>query len=810
MRGLFLTIGIACALGFAVPAAAQQKAADTLIDRAKATMMTEPAEALRLATDAEQRAAAIPDAPTRATVAATALWLQSEALIRSRDAKAAAPRIARALKLIGGNPEPSKLRGDLLLARAGVQHEQNRPAEALASLQEAFQIFGQVGEKRSQSIALQTIANLYTEANDLVSADKYFKQAAEIYEGDPRLLLFLYNNRGNVLIRLERNAAASAQYQQALTVARSLRSESLLPPILTNLARSLVLEQKYDPADALISEALAIVRRGSAGGGAESQLLAISAGSALARGRLTQARSLIERSFAGVDLANTPIAYRDAHLTAYSIYRELGEGAKALPHLERVRKLGDDAAQLATSTNMALMAARFDFAGQELRIANLKAEELRRSAEFQRTIFIGLGGATLIIITLLSIGLFTIRRSRNQVRDANIELNQTNTALEKALKAKTEFLATTSHEIRTPLNGILGMTQIMLRDPAMRDETRDRLSIVHGAGMTMRALVDDILDVAKMETGNLTVEMAATDLHDTLKDVTRMWDEQARGKGLGFTLDLSAAPRWVETDAGRLRQMLFNLLSNALKFTESGQVGVAVDGADGRLRIAVSDSGIGIPADKHDEIFESFRQVDAGTTRKFGGTGLGLAIVRNLAIALGGEVSVRSVEGEGTTFIVDLPLIEATAPAASAPVEGVGESIVVLDRNPIARGMLRTLLAPKFDDVQFAASPEEALAAISEGQAFVLLAEEATLKAAGEDAVAVLADLVTAASAKNARTAVLWAKPDGATLAALATTGVKRVIAKPVAGAALIEALIADREENCATNRASKLVSQAA
>ncbi len=809
MRRLLLAIGMVCALGFTTPSHAQQKAADTLIERAKTTMMTEPETALKLATEAEKKAVAITDPQVRATAAATALWLQSEALIRSRNATKAAPRIARALKLIGGNSGPSKLRGDLLLARSGVQHEQNRPAEALASLQEAFQIFGQVGEKRSQSITLQTIANLYTEANDLVSAEKYFKQAADIYEGDPRLLLFLYNNRGNVLLRLERWREASAQHRQAIAVARSLRSEPLLPPILANLARGLISQGKYDEADAAIAEALRIVRKGGAGE-TEAQLLAISATSAFHRGRLAQARSLIERSFAGVDLENTPITYRDAHLTAYSIYRALGDGTRALPHLERVRKLGDDAAQLATSTNMALMAARFDYAGQELRIANLKADELRRAAEFQRTIFIALGGATLIIITLLSIGLFTIRRSRNQVRDANIELNQTNTALEKALKAKTEFLATTSHEIRTPLNGILGMTQIMLRDPAMRNETRDRLSIVHGAGMTMRALVDDILDVAKMETGNLTVEMAATDLHATLKDATRMWEEQARGKGLGFTLDLAAAPRWIETDAGRLRQMLFNLLSNALKFTESGQVGVIVNSADDRLRIAVSDSGIGIPAEKHEEIFESFRQVDAGTTRKFGGTGLGLAIVRNLAVALGGQVSVRSVEGQGTIFTVDLPLVEAAAPTASATVKDVGESIVVLDRNPIARGMLRTLLEPKFDDVQFAASPAEALAAISGDRQIVVLVEEATLKVAGDDAIATLTALAGAARAKNARTAILWSKPDDAMVMALTEAGADTVIAKPIAGAALIEALVVGRKEICATSRATKLVSQAA
>ncbi|MCP3728935.1 ATP-binding protein [Sphingomonas sp. MG17] len=808
MRRSLTILALAAAFAIALPAAAQQQAADALNERAKAAMMSEPPQALALATQAEQRAATIGDVTARNRTAATALWLQSEALIRSRDAKAAAPRITRALRLIGGASGPSKLRGDLLLARAGVQQSQARPAEALASLQEAFRIFGEVNEKRSQSIALQTMAMLYTDAIDLASADKYLKQAAEIYEGDPQLLLFLYNNRGNVLLQMERATEATAQYRRALNVARTLGSETVLPPILANLARSLMVENKLDEADTVISEGLAIIRR--SGKGSEARLLTLAADSAYRHRDLPRARALIERSFVGVNLAETPIAFRDAHLTAYNIYKALGDDARALPHLERVRKLGDDTAKLATTTSTALMAARFDYANQELRIANLKAEELRKAAEFQRTIFLGLGGATLVIIVLLSIGLFTIRRSRNQVRAANTELNQTNVALEKALKAKTEFLATTSHEIRTPLNGILGMTQIMLRDPAVPAATRDRLGIVHGAGMTMRALVDDILDVAKMETGNLTVELAATDLHATLRDVTRMWDEQARAKNVGFKLDFADAPRWIETDSGRLRQMLFNLLSNAVKFTEAGEIGVRAVAEGERLRLAVSDSGIGIPADKHEEIFESFKQADSGTTRKFGGTGLGLAIVRNLAHALEGEVAVASVEGQGTTFTVDLPLKLVEAPAGSDAETQGGETIVVLDKNPIARGMLRTMFTPKFAAVEFAATPDEAIDRVPDDQPTLLLADEATLKSAGEDAVAVLAALVERAKQKGARTAVLWAKPDEEMIAALNGTGVGTIVAKPVAGPALIEALIAGAQENHRRSGDGKLESQAA
>ncbi|MFN3435939.1 MAG: ATP-binding protein, partial [Sphingomonas sp.] len=179
---------------------------------------------------------------------------------------------------------------------------------------------------------------------------------------------------------------------------------------------------------------------------------------------------------------------------------------------------------------------------------------------------------------------------------------------------------------------------------------------------------------------------------------------------LDFTLSHADTPRWIETDPGRLRQIVFNLLSNAVKFTERGELAVAVAAAGDRLRLTIRDTGIGIPADKFDEVFESFKQVDAGTTRQFGGTGLGLAIVRNLAQALDGDVTVASVVGEGSTFTVDLPLRLVDAPDWAVEVAGDGEHLVVLDRNPIVRGMLRTLLAPHFATVEFAATLDEAVA----------------------------------------------------------------------------------------------------
>jgi signal transduction histidine kinase/Tfp pilus assembly protein PilF len=817
MRGL-LRIGLALALAqlCILPASAAEqpfpKALEAQVQAAKDSMMADQAQALRHVALIDAMARRIPDRRQRILALATARWLGAEAHLRSDGADRAAPMLDEALRLIGNINGPTKLRGDLLMAQGVLLMQRNAPVEALANYQKAFRAFGAVKEPRSQAIALQNIGALYSTATDNNRAEQYYRQAAELYDADPVLSLSLRNRRGNILATLGRLAEAEKEYEAALAIARQLDMPVLEARVLVNLARNQVDLQQFDAADRTLARGFKLARDADADL-LRRHLLATAARLAADRGDKARAVRLIGECFAGVDLATTTGDFRISHGFAYEILRDSGATRAALAHLEAMKRLDDETTKVATSTGAALMAARFNFAEQQTRIQMLKAEEARRTAAFQRTLFLSIGGATLVIIALLSFGLITIRRSRNQVRATNVVLGETNVALEKALKAKTEFLATTSHEIRTPLNGILGMTQVMLADSKLDAGTRDRIGIVHGAGMTMRSLVDDILDVAKMETGNLTVDAAPMDLPATLREVTRLWDEQARGKGLGFRLELSHAPAWIVSDSGRLRQIVFNLLSNAIKFTERGSVTLRAvaegEGEARRLRLVVTDSGIGIPVEKFEEIFESFRQVDAGTTRQFGGTGLGLTICRNLARAMGGDIAVESAEGQGATFTVDLPLVTAEAPAAaSAGGVRAGAEMLILDRNPIARSMLRTLLEPKLASLRFGASAGEALAMMDEKAVTHLLVDEATLKAGEGEPLETLGELVAAVS--PGACSVLWMKPDTETHAQLLAKGVVQVIEKPVSGAALIAAVIPDAEENLKPAGGDPLVSQAA
>ena len=260
-------------------------------------------------------------------------------------------------------------------------------------------------------------------------------------------------------------------------------------------------------------------------------------------------------------------------------------------------------------------------------------------------------------------------------------------ALEKAEAAnhaKSLFLASISHEIRTPMNGVLGMTELMLtetKDPA----TREQLEVIQRSGKLLVALIDDLLDVTKLEAHRLRLEEAPFALPAALTDVERLFSARAQEKGLTFEVALApGCPVNVHGDALRLRQVLLNLVSNGLKFTEQGRVKLAVNRTEQGLQFSVEDTGIGIPAEVMPRLFSVFEQGDASTTRRFGGTGLGLALSRQLVTLMGGTLLVESVEHQGSRFHFTLPLREVRSPAPRAPVSTTDRPrVLVVDDNPI-------------------------------------------------------------------------------------------------------------------------------
>jgi signal transduction histidine kinase/CheY-like chemotaxis protein len=297
---------------------------------------------------------------------------------------------------------------------------------------------------------------------------------------------------------------------------------------------------------------------------------------------------------------------------------------------------------------------------------------------------------------------------------------------ERANRAKSTFLATMSHEIRTPMNGVLGMAQILKRSSLTADQEQQIDTLIH-SGEFLLSILNDILDVSKIDAGRMEVAAAPADLRTLLTQLTHFWTPHAAGKGLSLTLTVAeATPRYVEMDALRVRQILFNLIGNALKFTEQGGVTIAVEaepapGDRAVVHFAIIDTGVGIGADAIGGLFERFTQVDDSAQRRFGGTGLGLAISKQLTDLMGGRISVESAPGRGSSFHVALPLAIAGAPAEAAPAppetetaaEGMSLSILAVDDNPVNLNVLDHLLRAVGHQVTTVSGGAEALEALA-------------------------------------------------------------------------------------------------
>ena len=275
---------------------------------------------------------------------------------------------------------------------------------------------------------------------------------------------------------------------------------------------------------------------------------------------------------------------------------------------------------------------------------------------------------------------------------------------ETANRAKSTFLATMSHEIRTPLNGVLGMAQAMTVDNGLSEIQRDRLDVIRQSGETLLAILNDVLDLSKIEAGKLELEETQFDVAGLARGAHAAFTAIANKKGLSFDLIIEPGAQGVyRGDSTRVRQILYNLVSNALKFTEQGEVRVCVArDADG-LRLSVSDTGIGIPPARLTSLFQKFEQADASTTRRYGGTGLGLAICRELASLMGGAITAASELDRGTIFVVTLPLpwigasiVLPTPPAVDAHPAEIAEGpplrVLAAEDNTVNQLVLKTLL----------------------------------------------------------------------------------------------------------------------
>ncbi|MDP3300153.1 MAG: ATP-binding protein [Phenylobacterium sp.] len=311
-------------------------------------------------------------------------------------------------------------------------------------------------------------------------------------------------------------------------------------------------------------------------------------------------------------------------------------------------------------------------------------------------VIVSLAMSAVVLNALISMGV-SLSKSRT--------LQNAQFAMQAASQAKSEFLARMSHEIRTPLNGVLGMAQALAAERDLRPRHRESLAVIRQSGESLLAVLNDVLDLSKVEAGRLELEDIVFDLEPTVRGAQETFAPQAAAKGLAFHLNLEPeAEGAYRGDPTRLRQIIHNLLSNAVKFTETGEVSLNVTRTALGLEIVVTDSGVGIAAEHIERIFGRFQQMDTSTTRRYGGSGLGLSICRELAGLMGGTIEALSEPNAGTRFIVSLPMARVTDFVAPAGLDadtleaGLSENevsirVLAAEDNAVNQLVLKTLLA---------------------------------------------------------------------------------------------------------------------
>ncbi|UBR51034.1 response regulator [Halomonas sp. FeN2] len=329
-------------------------------------------------------------------------------------------------------------------------------------------------------------------------------------------------------------------------------------------------------------------------------------------------------------------------------------------------------------------------------------------------LIIGMSLAAFLVIVFLVREMRESTAIRRNQEKLGRQLEVTAKQAQAANQAKSDFLAMVSHEIRTPLNGVIGMSEL-LRESASPAQVEDYANTIHDSANQLLAMINEILDFSKIEAGHLTLETSPTELKPLVDSVVVLFAPRAKMKGLALKVNVDAlVPAWVLVDAGRLRQILLNLIANAIKFTDQGEVSIQVSSTVEHLLFEISDTGCGLSEEQQQRLFEPFQQADESVARRFGGTGLGLAICKRLSEAMQGRLGVKSQLGQGSTFWCELPLITADPITTSLPPapkrDFTGTTLLLVEDNAVNRKVAMGLLARLGCDIIWAESGHDALA----------------------------------------------------------------------------------------------------
>ena len=692
---------------------------------AKAALLTSPDLAIA---DAKAVETSLGPAGDRGELAESIL-IEAQGEIRAGHIADAEKDIGRGLSQVGDIGQLAHIKAELLLSKGFADLTANDTKAALKDLQSAFELADRLKLPVLQARSLQQLGNLYYFAREYETSIKYYNDAREFLSNDVRMNAIIENNIGLTFKAKGDPKAALPYFRSALAVAQKLGLSVFEYQIQSNVVEAEVETADLASATSDAQRLLELSKRSadpSAARFAYGDFALVLA----AKGQNRRAAQWFSAVFKGLDFEKTGPEFLTFHQSAANVFGQLRDYAEAYRNERAAKRIGVADMQVAASADSALSSAQFDRSLQDLKIERLKSEQLQRRVEFEtaqnglRTVLaMVIGIASLVFVAGSVVAFRAMKRSRDAVRRTNLELEQTNSDLEVALRAKGDFLAVTSHEIRTPLNGIMGIAEILLLEKGLPERVKSRLEVLYRSGVAMKHLVDDLLDASKAATSTLTPDLAQVNFKELVSGAVDTWRDTAESKGLRLDLECGSAPEFIKTDGPRLRQVILNLISNAVKFTDHGGVRVTADLAEDALRVVVADTGIGIAPQDQSRIFEVFTQVDMGLTRRFSGAGLGLSISRQIVSALGGLIQVESREGEGSTFTIILPLAETTSDSEVGPRDGQIEEVTLarrrrvlaLEPNPLSAAFLRSAARAADIDIEVNADGEDLLATVEFG-----------------------------------------------------------------------------------------------
>lgn len=734
-------------LCLSVPSAAKQNPPPqpssedlVLAQRAKELSKSDPRSAVELAEKILAQLDGREDPTLR--VEATAAWLS--ALQRYGQNVRATKALDEALSELPLAKASPEARADFESAAGWISMVAGRTGEAYSHFQESYRLWAQLGDDDHAAVLLTQLAALYNAAGDAERCQKYYSAAWKKLKEKPPTYdqAVVLINWSNSYIDSTPTQAKEALplLEKAEAVARTLGNQRLLGAVFVNKSSALIKLDRIDEAEKDAKKAKDILQTLGL-----TDLLSGAYGSfaeiALRRGQFDKAAGFAKRKLEANIATGQKLEVRQTHLLLAQIREAQGDYASALHHLREYVAYNDQISSQQVRSRGAIADAELKLFKRDQEIQNLvnKQATSQRLLARGRLIVLIMIVASLLLASATVVLIFLYRAQHRAKSLANERARLLKISEEKANaanRAKSEFLASLSHEIRTPLNGVLGMAQALTLDE-LAPSQQGKVETILESGKTLMALLNDVLDLSKIEAGRLEISPLECDLRNTLESLHSLWKPRAADKGLEFALTIDeAAPSRLRFDPVRVRQCVSNLISNAVKFTHEGRIDVDIRAIESdensyRVEIRVQDTGIGMSEATIAQLFSPFMQADASTTRLYGGTGLGLSITRKLARLMGGDIKVASAPGEGSTFTLsfcaqrcadeggeDASRADQTEISSA---ELSGRRVLVVDDIAVNRQIVRLMLAANNVEIEEAANGVEALAALRRNEFAIVL-----------------------------------------------------------------------------------------